>query len=405
MSSTEIPRGEIKEFETRCLHLSPELERKRFSETYGAVSFPIFQTAAFVHPGVRDDYIPGQDHISLSAGHNYTRESNPTRSHLESLVAQLENGEEALASASGMAAISLLLNLFDAGDDILVDADLYGGSVRIFNDLGGKRGLRFERRDFTRPENLSSLKLNNLKAVYFETPTNPMTRVVDIERMAKFAHERGALCIVDNTFLSPYFQNPLDFGADIVVHSGTKFLAGHHDLIAGFLVLRDKILAERLRALSTAVGSALAPFDAWLTIRGIKTLALRMQRAQENAFEIVEWLQKQPRVKRVCYPGLNNSDAYAIMKKQARGFGAMISFELDSKERAIAALTGVKTILFAESLGGAETLLTYPIAQTHASVPKEALDAIQLNDRILRLSVGIENVQDLVSDLDQAING
>ena len=393
-----------KDIETRCLHLSEEQERENFRSTFGSVSFPIFQTAAYVHPGVRDDYVPGQDHISLSAGFNYSRESNPTRSQLEKIVAQLEGGAGALAFSSGMAAITLLFELFSPGDQVVVDVDLYGGSVRFFEEIARRHGIEFIRADFTK-DDVEALTTTKTRAIYFETPTNPMARVSDIAKLSAVAHRRGALCIVDNTYLSPYFQNPLALGADVVIHSGTKFLAGHHDVIAGFLVASDPDIVERLRFLCTTTGSALAPFDSWLVLRGVKTLALRMERSQENAFKIVEWLQGQRRVKSVFFPGLPDSLGYEIMKRQARGSGSMVSFEVESKELAISTLTRVKTIFFAESLGGTETLLTYPIAQTHASVSEEGLRASGLNDRVLRLSVGIESVRDLVADLDQALNG
>ena len=393
-----------KDIETRCLHLSEEQERENFRSTFGSVSFPIFQTAAYVHPGVRDDYVPGQDHISLSAGFNYSRESNPTRSQLEKIVAQLEWGSGALAFSSGMAAITLLFELFSPGDQVIVDVDLYGGSVRFFEEVARRHGIEFIRADFTK-DDVEALTTPKTKAIYFETPTNPMARVSDIAKLAAVAHRRGALCIVDNTYLSPYFQNPLELGADVVIHSGTKFLAGHHDVIAGFLVAADPAIVDRLRFLCTTTGSALAPFDSWLVLRGIKTLALRMERSQENAYKIVEWLQGQRRVKSVFFPGLPDSPGHDVMKRQARGFGSMVSFEVESKELAIATLTRVKTIFFAESLGGTETLLTYPIAQTHASVSEEGLRASGLNDRVLRLSVGIESARDLIADLDQALNG
>ncbi len=393
-----------KDIETKCLHLTEEEERNNFHSTFGSVSFPIFQTAAYVHPGIRDDYVPGQDHISLSAGYNYSRESNPTRTQLEKFVAQLEGGAGALAFSSGMAAITLLFELFEPGDQVIVDVDLYGGSVRFFNEIARRHGIRFISADFTK-EDVAALMTPETKAIYFETPTNPMARVSDIAKLAALARRNGSLCIVDNTYLSPYFQNPLALGADVVIHSGTKFLAGHHDVIAGFLVASDPTLVERLRFLSTTTGSALAPFDSWLVLRGIKTLSLRMERSQENAFKIVEWLQSQSHVKSVFFPGLPNSPGYAVMKRQARGFGSMVSFEVESKELAIATLTRVKTIFFAESLGGTETLLTYPIAQTHASVSAEGLRASGLNDRILRLSVGIESARDLIADLNQALNG
>ena len=384
--------------------MTEEEERNNFHSTFGSVSFPIFQTAAYVHPGIRDDYVPGQDHISLSAGYNYSRESNPTRTQLEKFVAQLEGGAGALAFSSGMAAITLLFELFEPGDQVIVDVDLYGGSVRFFNEIARRHGIRFISADFTK-EDVAALMTLETKAIYFETPTNPMARVSDIAKLAALARRNGSLCIVDNTYLSPYFQNPLALGADVVIHSGTKFLAGHHDVIAGFLVASDPTLVERLRFLSTTTGSALAPFDSWLVLRGIKTLSLRMERSQENAFKIVEWLQSQSHVKSVFFPGLPNSPGYAVMKRQARGFGSMVSFEVESKELAIATLTRVKTIFFAESLGGTETLLTYPIAQTHASVSAEGLRASGLNDRILRLSVGIESARDLIADLNQALNG
>lgn len=384
--------------------MTEEEERDNFHSTFGSVSFPIFQTAAYVHPGIRDDYVPGQDHISLSAGYNYSRESNPTRTQLEKFVAQLEGGAGALAFSSGMAAITLLFELFEPGDQVIVDVDLYGGSVRFFNEIARRHGIRFISADFTK-EDVAALMTPETKAIYFETPTNPMARVSDIAKLAALTRRNGSLCIVDNTYLSPYFQNPLALGADVVIHSGTKFLAGHHDVIAGFLVASDPTLVERLRFLSTTTGSALAPFDSWLVLRGIKTLSLRMERSQENAFKIVEWLQSQSHVKYVFFPGLPNSPGYAVMKRQARGFGSMVSFEVESKELAIATLTRVKTIFFAESLGGTETLLTYPIAQTHASVSAEGLRASGLNDRILRLSVGIESARDLIADLDQALNG
>ena len=380
------------------------MERENLRSTFGAVSFPIFQTAAYVHPGVRDDYVAGQDHISLSAGYNYSRESNPTRTQLEKFVAQLEGGVGALALSSGMAAITLLFEVFKPGDQVVVDVDLYGGSVRFFEEVAQRHGIEFVRADFTK-DDLEALITSKTRAIYFETPTNPMARVSDIAKLSAVARRHGVLCVVDNTYLSPYFQNPLALGADVVVHSGTKFLAGHHDVIAGFLIASDPSLVARLRFLSTTTGSALAPFDSWLVLRGIKTLALRMERAQENAFKIVEWLRNQPRVKSVFFPGLPDSPSYAVMRRQARGFGSMVSFEVESKELAIATLTRVKTIFFAESLGGTETLLTYPIAQTHASVSEECLRASGLNDRVLRLSVGIESARDLIADLDQALNG
>lgn len=371
--------------DTKCLHLE---EEEGESKHYGAISYPIYQTATYAHPGV------GQ-----STGYDYSRLQNPTREHLEKVVASLENGIDALAFSSGMAAISLLMELFAPGDHLIVDSDLYGGSIRLFSYVSEKNGITFSHVECYR-ENVENDINEHTKAIYIETPTNPMMNVTDIAALAEIAKKHGLLLIVDNTFLSPYFQNPLDLGADIVVHSGTKYLGGHNDTLAGFLVTNREDISERFRFLIKTTGAGLAPFDSWLILRGIKTLGIRMERAQKNAFRIAEWLACQEAVTRVIYPGLPEHPGYEIMKKQARGFGAMITFQLKSKEFALTILEKVKMIKFAESLGGVETLITYPATQTHADVPKEIREKNGITDATLRLSVGIEDVEDLLDELE-----
>lgn len=371
--------------DTKCLHLE---EEEGESKHYGAISYPIYQTATYAHPGV------GQ-----STGYDYSRLQNPTREHLEKVVASLENGIDALAFSSGMAAISLLMELFAPGDHLIVDSDLYGGSIRLFSYVSEKNGITFSHAECYR-ENVENYINGHTKAIYIETPTNPMMNVTDIAALAEIAKKHGLLLIVDNTFLSPYFQNPLDLGADIVVHSGTKYLGGHNDTLAGFLVTNREDISERFRFLIKTTGAGLAPFDSWLILRGIKTLGIRMERAQKNAFRIAEWLACQEAVTRVIYPGLPEHPGYEIMKKQARGFGAMITFQLKSKEFALTILEKVKMIKFAESLGGVETLITYPATQTHADVPKEICEKNGITDATLRLSVGIEDVEDLLDELE-----
>lgn len=370
---------------TKCIHLENE-SRDNF---YGAVSFPIFQTATFAHPSVGN-----------STGYDYSRLQNPTREHLEKIVAALENGVDALAFSSGMAAIATLMELFQPGDHLVVDSDLYGGTVRLFDNISEKNGIEVTKIDCS-PENVQKCIKDNTKAIYIETPTNPMMNVIDITALSEIAKRRGIWLIVDNTFLSPYFQNPLDLGADIVVHSGTKYLGGHNDTLAGFLVTSDLDISEKLRFIIKTTGAGLAPFDSWLILRGIKTLGVRMEKAQENTFEIVHWLEEQEEVRKVIYPGLKTHPGYEVMRKQSRGFGAMITFEVTSKEFALSILKNVRLIQFAESLGGVETLITYPITQTHADVPKELLEKNGINECVLRLSVGIESSRDLIAEFER----
>jgi cystathionine gamma-synthase len=375
--------------QTKCLHTD---DSNGPCNHYGAVSFPIYQTATYAHPGVGD-----------STGFDYSRLQNPTREHLEKVVCNLESGVDALALSSGMAAISLVFELFSPGDNIIAESDLYGGSIRLFDNVSKKNGLSFTRVNCSK-DHLEPLITPQTRAIYIETPTNPMMNITDIKKTSELAHKHNLLLIVDNTFMSPYFQNPLLFGADIVIHSGTKYLSGHNDTLSGFIVTNNKEISERLRFLIKTTGAGLSPFDSWLTLRGIKTLAIRMEQAQKNAFAIVEYLKTQGSVTNVIYPGLPEHPGYEIQKNQARGFGAMVTFNVKDEETAKKILSSVRLIQFAESLGGVESLITYPVTQTHADVPQDIRLKNGITNTTLRLSVGIEDAKDLIKDLDNAIN-
>lgn len=370
--------------ETKCLHLE---EEETEIKHYGAISYPIYQTATYAHMGV-----------GKSTGFDYSRLQNPTREHLEKVVATLENGLDALAFSTGMAAISTLMEIFKPGDHLIIDSDLYGGSIRLFDHISKKNGITFTSVNCCE-EDVTKYVNDRTKAIYIETPTNPMMNVTDISALSEIAKAHQLLLIVDNTFLSPYFQNPLNLGADVVVHSGTKYLCGHNDTLAGFLVTSREDISEQLRFLIKTTGAGLSPFDSWLLLRGIKTLAIRMEKAQENAFQLANWLKEQKPVKKVIYPGLPEHPGYEVMKKQSRGFGAMITFETESRDFALAILEKVRMIKFAESLGGVETLITYPFAQTHADVPQEIREKNGITESVLRLSVGIERAEDLIGEL------
>lgn len=374
---------------TKCIYGN---HKKFEGDRTGAISFPIYQTATYAHPAV------GQ-----STGYDYSRLQNPTREQLEKIVASLEGGLDALAFSSGMAAITTLMEIFKPGDHIISEADLYGGSIRLFDHINQKNGIEFSRINFAeeKPENYIK---ENTKAIYIETPTNPMMNVIDIRKTAELAKKHNLLLIVDNTFLSPYFQRPFELGADIILHSGTKFLSGHNDTLAGFIVVNTPELSEKLRYIIKTTGAGLAPFDSWLVLRGIKTLPIRMEKAQENAQAIVEFLLQEKKVKNVYYPGIPGTNNYEVCKSQASGFGSMLTFEVESKALALHILESLKLIPFAESLGGVETLITYPTTQTHADVPEEIRIKNGITDSVLRLSAGIEDKKDLIADLKQAID-
>lgn len=375
-----------REIETKCIHLE-EAEGKY--ENYGAVSFPIYQSATFAH-----EYVGAED------GYDYSRLQNPTRERLEKIIASLENGCDAVALSSGMAAISLLMEIFEPGDNIIIDSDLYGGSIRLFDSVSAKNKLSFTRVNCCR-DNVEECIKENTKALFLETPTNPMMNVCDIEKLSLVCKKHGIIFIVDNTFLSPYLQNPLMLGADIVIHSGSKYIGGHNDTLSGFIVTNRKDLSEKFRFLIKTIGSSLAPFDCWLVLRGVQTLPIRMEKAQENAAALALWLKSQSVVTEVIYPGLPEHPGYEIMKRQARGFGAMITFKVKNEAAARHILENVRLIKFAESLGGTESLITYPVTQTHADVPEEVRLANGLTKETLRLSVGIENIKDLKAELEK----
>ena len=365
-------------------------------DSTGAISQPIYLSATYRHPG-----------FGQSTGYDYGRVANPTRDKLEQTVAELERGQRCWALSSGMAAINLIIHSFSPGDHILLSEDLYGGTVRIANDIYSLYGLEFEYVDTSDNELVAKHIRPNTKGIFIETPSNPMMLISDIAALANLAHKNNAILIVDNTFLSPHFQKPLALGADVVVHSGTKYLCGHNDIIAGFIILKDKDtpLCQKLELLVKSEGPNLSPMDAWLMLRSLKTLGLRVERQAENALAMAKWLREQPQVTEVFYVGLPDQPGYALQQKQATGNGSMISFKVTSPELAKAVLGRLKLIAFAESLGGVESLLTYPIAQTHAEMPKEMLAKTGLDDKLLRFSVGIEDLEDLIADLKQALNG
>lgn len=363
------------------------------TDASGAVSQPIYQSATFGHPA-----------LHRSTGFAYGRCGNPTVLELENTLALLEGGLKALAFCSGMAAISCVIKLFESGDVVLVSDDLYGGTHRLFQDVYAARyGIEFRSVDFSDLAAVERACEGGVAAFFVETPTNPMMKVADIRALAEIAHARGARLIVDNTFLTCYFQRPIELGADLVVYSGTKYLCGHNDVICGFIVIRDEDLLERVFMDYMSEGDALGPFDAWLMLRSLKTMSLRLDAQQRRAQEICAYLKRHPHVQRVLYVGDPDHPQYRLSCEQGSGFGAMISFCTDTRERAERVLERVKVITFAESLGGVESLITYPAVQTHGSVPEETRAKLGITDTLLRLSVGVEDVADLIDDLDQAL--
>ncbi|MCL2367437.1 MAG: PLP-dependent aspartate aminotransferase family protein [Oscillospiraceae bacterium] len=374
--------------DTKCVHGAA----KYTDAATGAVSFPIYQSATFMHPGVDD----------LNA-YAYSRVQNPTREHLERTVAALEGGSDALAFTTGVAAEAMLMKLFSPGDHIVATEDLYGGTSRLFGHVYASYGLEFSYLDTGDLAALEAMIRPNTKAVFLETPSNPMMLVTDIAAVAELTKARDILLIVDNTFLTPYLQRPLSLGADVVVHSGTKYLGGHNDTMAGFLVVDEAELAERLRYLLKTTGAGLSPFDSWLILRGIKTLAVRMRQQEASAHQIAAWLREQPQIAQVNYCGFPDHPGYAISQRQADGFGAMLSFRVDEADTARRILSRLQLISYAESLGGVESLMNCPHVSTHAEVPEERKAALGIDDCLLRLSVGLEDADDLIADLAQAL--
>ncbi len=357
----------------------------------GAVSVPIYQTSTYRF-----------EDFTTHKGFDYSRAGNPTRDALEKLVAQLEGGYGGYAFASGMAAITAVLTLFRTGDRILLSDNVYGGTFRVLNQVLVHFGITFELVNTNDIEALKEKLVPEVKALFVETPTNPLMDITDIRKVSAFTKANGLLLIVDNTFMTPYLQKPLELGADIVVHSATKYLGGHSDLLAGLVVTNTQALADRIYFIQKSTGGILNPFDAWLLIRGIKTLSVRLQRHQENARQIAEYLRNHPAVERVYYPGFEDHPGHLLHKSQARGFGAMVSFVLDSWWEPQRFVKELKLITYGESLGGVESLLTHPASMTHASIPPQVRQEIGIVDNLLRFSVGLEEAQDLIDELDGA---
>ncbi|HEX9063128.1 MAG TPA: PLP-dependent aspartate aminotransferase family protein [Clostridia bacterium] len=366
---------------------------KCYDPQTGAISTPIYQSATFRHPG-----------LNQTTGYDYSRLQNPTREELENTISCLENGKFGFAFSSGMAAVSTILSLFAPGDHIIVSDDLYGGTYRLFDQIYKKYGLEFSFIDTSNINQIESSIAKNTKAVFVETPSNPIMKVADLRKISGLLKSLNKLLIVDNTFLSPYFQRPLDLGADIVIHSGTKYLGGHNDTLAGLIVVNDDSLAENIKLIQKSEGAVLSPFDSWLILRGIKTLGIRLEKQQENAMKIARWLPGHKNVTKVIYVGLPEHEGYEISKAQSSGFGAMISFYVKDKSIVEKVLERVKVIIFAESLGGVESLITYPVVQTHSAIPFEMREKIGVTDTLLRLSVGIEAAEDIIADLEQALD-
>ncbi|MCZ3844742.1 trans-sulfuration enzyme family protein [Lactobacillus mulieris] len=360
-------------------------------EETGAVSMPIYRASTYHKP-----------FLSSKLKWEYSRSGNPTRAALESLMADLEDGNSAFAFSSGSAAIHAVFSLLSAGDEVIIGKDVYGSTFRLANQVMKRFGLNFTVVDTRNLDEVSAAINSNVKAIYLETPTNPLLEISDLAAIAEIAQKHDVLMIVDNTFASPYNQKPLDLGADIVVHSGTKYLGGHSDLVAGIAVAKNEKIAEQLAFLQNSIGAVLSPDDSWLLMRGIKTLGARMRVHEDNAQAVVKYLLDSKYVKKVMYPGLETNPSFSIAKKQMKGFGAMISFELADQYRAEEFVNRLHMISLAESLGGIESLIEVPAVMTHGSIPREIRLKNGISDGLIRLSVGIEDKEDILADLDQA---
>jgi cystathionine gamma-lyase len=374
-------------FGTRAIHAG-----QRPDPTTGAIMTPVYQTSTYVQP-----------ELGRHLGYEYARTQNPTREALEANVASLENGRHGLAFASGLAAIDTITKLFSAGDHIVSGEGVYGGSYRLFAKIVARQGIEFT---FVDSEDLDQIRdaiRPNTRLVHVETPTNPMMRLTDLAAAAAIAHEAGAILSVDNTFASPYNQRPLELGADIVVHSTTKYINGHSDMVGGLVIVNDDDLHERLRFLQNAAGAVPGPWDCWLALRGTKTLHLRMRAHNENGSLVAEWLEGQSGIERVYYPGLSSHPQHELATRQMSGFTGMISIELGSVERAKRFVESVRVFSLAESLGGVESLIGHPAMMTHASVPADRRQRMGLTEGLVRLSCGVEDVEDLIEDLERAL--
>ncbi len=377
-------------FATRAIHVGQEADTAT-----GATIVPIYQTSTYTQQA------PGEH-----KGYEYSRTGNPTRAALEECMAALEGADHGLAFASGLAATTAVMSLLSPGDHVVAGDDLYGGTYRLFDKvLREGNGIDFDYVDSTDTASVEEVLRPETKMLWIETPTNPMLTLSDIRKLSEMAHERGAVVAVDNTFASPYFQRPLELGADIVVHSTTKYMGGHSDVIGGAVMTSDAGFRERISFYQNAAGGVPGPFDSWIVLRGLKTLAVRMRQHEENALAIAGFLEDHPQVATVNYPGLPSHPQHELAKRQMSGFSGMVSFTLKGgAEAAYAAVQKTKLFSFAESLGGVESLITHPATMTHAAIPKEQREARGVTDGLLRLSVGIEDAQDLILDLDQAIS-
>jgi cystathionine gamma-synthase len=358
----------------------------------GAVNYPIYQATAFRHP-----------RLGQSTGFDYARTKSPTRAVLEQAAAELESGDAGFACSSGMAALQTIFMMFAQGDHMIVSLDLYGGTYRLLERILAKFGVTASYVDTNDLDKLESVRQPNTKAVFIETPTNPLMMVTDIGKVSSWAKQHQLLTIVDNTLLTPYFQRPIELGADIVVHSATKYLGGHNDVLAGIIVTKGEELSAEMSFLHNSIGAVLSPSDSYQLMRGMKTLALRMDRHQSNALEIAKYLQNHPQVAEVFHPALSDHPGYEIQNKQSSGNTGIFSFKVTNSRYVEPVLRHLKLIAFAESLGGVESLMTYPAVQTHADIPVEIREAVGVDDRLLRFSVGIEHVNDLIGDLNQAL--
>lgn len=375
-------------FETKVIHGGTQGD-----PVTGAVTTPIYQTSTY-----------HQKELGGGAKYEYTRGENPTRFALESVMADIENGTDGFAFSSGMAAIHATMSLLKAGDHIVMANDVYGGTFRLVNRIMAELGIKFTAVDTADSDALKAAMTPETKMVYLESPSNPLMHVTDIAEASKIAHEGGAIAVVDNTFASPYNQNPLDLGADVVVHSGTKYLGGHADLLSGFVVVKDAKLAERIKFIQMSIGAVLSPQDSYMVQRSIKTLALRVQRHNENAMALAEFLNNHPKVAKVYFPGLPGTPDHEIAKKQMRGFGGIMSIELQPGLDVKKFVENLDVFLLAESLGGVESLIEVPAVMTHASIPREIRIANGIKDELVRISVGIEDIDDLIADMSKGLD-